>query len=136
MLEKTKGIVLQQIKYSDSGIVVWFYTQKFGRQSFILKGLRSKKSGKHNVFCQPMSILDMVIYYKDSRSMQTLKEFSVCYAPSDIYQNVRNVVLLSSLEKCLHQYSVKKVRIAPYLHSWKNRLSILTGALITLRISI
>mgnify|MGYP000844869731 CR=1 FL=1 len=89
MLEKTKGIVLQQIKYSDSGIVVWFYTQKFGRQSFILKGLRSKKSGKHNVFCQPMSILDMVIYYKDSRSMQTLKEFSVCYAPSDIYQNVR-----------------------------------------------
>ena len=50
MLEKTKGIVLQQIKYSDSGIVVWFYTQKFGRQSFILKGLRSKKSGKHNVF--------------------------------------------------------------------------------------
>ncbi len=89
MLEKTKGIVLQQIKYSDSGIVVWLYTQKFGRQSFIIKGLRSKKSGKHNVFCQPMSILDMVIYYKDSRAMQTLKEFSVFYAPSDIYLNVR-----------------------------------------------
>jgi DNA repair protein RecO (recombination protein O) len=89
MLEKTKGIILQQIKYSDSGIVVWLYTRNFGRQSFMIKGLHSRKSGKHSVFFQPMSILDMVVYYKDSRAMQTLKEFSVSYAPSDIYLNVR-----------------------------------------------
>lgn len=89
MLEKTKGIILQQIKYSDSGIVAWLYTRDFGRQSFIIKGLRNKKSGKHIVFFQPMSVLDLVLYYKDSRAMQTIKEFSVSYAPSDIYLNVR-----------------------------------------------
>ncbi|MCU0455694.1 MAG: DNA repair protein RecO [Bacteroidales bacterium] len=89
MLEKTKGIILQQIKYSDSGIVAWLYTRNFGRQSFIIKGLRNKKSGKHIVFFQPMSVLDIVVYYKDSRAMQTIKEFSVSYAPSDIYLNVR-----------------------------------------------
>ena len=89
MIEKTRAIILQQIKYSDSGIVTWLYTRNFGRQSFIIKGLRNKKSGKHNVFFQPLSVLDMVVYHKDSRAMQTLKEFSVSYAPADIYLNVR-----------------------------------------------
>jgi DNA repair protein RecO (recombination protein O) len=89
MIEKTKGIVLHQIRYSDSGIVVWLYTRDFGRQSFMIKGIRNRKSGKHSVFFQPMSILDMVIYYKESRGMQTLKEFSVSYTPSDIYFNVK-----------------------------------------------
>jgi DNA repair protein RecO (recombination protein O) len=89
MIEKTRGIVLHQIKYTDSGIVAWLYTRNFGRQSFLIKGIRNRKSGKHNVFFQPMSVLDMVVYFKESRGMQTLKEFSVFYAPSDIYSNVK-----------------------------------------------
>jgi DNA repair protein RecO (recombination protein O) len=77
MLEKTRAIVLHQIKYTDSGIIVQMYTRKFGRQSFLIKGMRKKKSGKHNILFQPMFILDMELYYKSSREMQTLKEFSV-----------------------------------------------------------
>lgn len=89
MIEKTKGIVLHQIKYTDSGIVAWLYTRKFGRQSFMVKGVRNRKSGRHAAFFQPMSILELVVYYKEARGMQTLKEFSVSYTPSDIYFNVK-----------------------------------------------
>jgi DNA repair protein RecO (recombination protein O) len=89
MTEKTKGIVLHQIKYSDSGIVAWLYTRKFGRQSFMIRGLRNKKSGRHNIMFQPMFILDMVIYYKEAREMQTIREFTVSYSPADIYSNIK-----------------------------------------------
>ncbi len=89
MTEKTRGIVLHQIKYSDSGIVAWLYTRKFGRQSFLIRGLRNKKSGRHNILFQPMFILDMVIYYKEIREMQTVKEFTASYSPSDIYSNIK-----------------------------------------------
>ena len=89
MIESTKGIVLHQLKYSDTGIVGQFYTRKFGRLSCLIRGMRNKKSGKHNVFFQPMSILDMVFYHKESREMQLMKEFSVSYSPSDIYSNVK-----------------------------------------------
>ena len=89
MIEKTRGIVLHQIKYTDSGIVAWLYTRNFGRQSFMIKGIRNKKSGKQNVYFQPLSIVDMVVYIKESRGMQTIKEFSVSYTPSDIYFNIR-----------------------------------------------
>jgi len=89
MTEKTKGIVLRQIKYSDSGIIVWLYTRKFGRQSVLIRGLRKKKSGRHNILFQPMFILDFVMYYKEAREMQTLREFTVSYSPADIYSNIR-----------------------------------------------
>ena len=89
MLEKTRGIVLNQIKYSDSGIVARLYTREFGRISFMVKGLRKRKTGKHNILFQPLFILDLEVYYKTSREMQTIKEFSVAFAPYEIYSDIR-----------------------------------------------
>jgi DNA repair protein RecO (recombination protein O) len=89
MVEKTRGIILHQIKYTDSGIVAQLYTRKFGRQSFLIRGMRNRKSGKHNILFQPMFILDLEVNYKESRDMNFLKEFSVSYSPYDIYADVR-----------------------------------------------
>ena len=89
MLEKTRGIILHQIKYTDSGIVTQIYTRKFGRQSFLIKGMRNKKTGKHNILFQPMFILDLELYYKATREMQTLKEFTVAFTPFNIYSNIK-----------------------------------------------
>lgn len=89
MIEKTKGIVLHQLKYTDSGIVVQLYTEKFGRQTLFVKGMRNKKAGRHNILFQPLFILDIVIYYKESREIQTLKEFSVSYAPGNIHLHIK-----------------------------------------------
>lgn len=89
MLEKTRGIVLHQIKFTDSGIVAQVYTKKFGRQSFLIRGTRNRKTGKHNILFQPLVILDLEEYYKQNREMQTLKEFSVYFNPYDIYSNIK-----------------------------------------------
>jgi DNA repair protein RecO (recombination protein O) len=89
MLEKTKGIILHQIKYTDSGIVAQLYTKKFGRLSFLIKGMRNRKAGKHNILFQPMFILDLEMNYKASREIQVLKEFSASFAPYDIHSNIK-----------------------------------------------
>jgi DNA repair protein RecO (recombination protein O) len=89
MLQKTRGIVLNQIKYTDSGIVARIYTRHFGRLSFMVKGMRKRKTGKHNILFQPLFILDLEVYYKASREMQTIKEFSVDFTPYDIYSDIR-----------------------------------------------
>ena len=88
MIEKTRGIVLNQIKYTDSGIVARLYTREFGRISFMVKGMRNRKAGKHNILFQPLFILDLEVYYKASREMQTIKEFSVSFTPYDIYSDI------------------------------------------------
>jgi DNA repair protein RecO (recombination protein O) len=89
MLQKSKGVILHQVKYSDSGIIVQAYTRESGRQSILVRGVRSRKSGKHNALFQPLSILELVYYYKESRSVQVLKECSVAYSPSDIYADIK-----------------------------------------------
>ena len=101
MIEKTRGIVLHRIKYTDSGIIAQMYTRKSGRQSFLIRGARNRKSGRHSVFLQPMFILDLDTYSKESRSMQTLKEFSVSYTPSDIHSNVRKSCIAIFLAEVL-----------------------------------
>lgn len=89
MIEKTRGIILNQIKYTDSGIIARLYTRKFGRQSFLIRGIRRRKSGRHNILFQPLFILDLEISYKESREMNVLKEFSVSYSPYDIYSDIK-----------------------------------------------
>ena len=89
MLEKTKAIVLNQIKYTDSGIVSRMYTRKFGRQSFLIRGMRNKKAGKHNIQFQPMFILDLELNYKPNREMQVLKEYSVSFTPYNIHSDIK-----------------------------------------------
>ena len=89
MLEKTRGIVLHQIKYTDSGIVAQLYTRKFGRQSFLIRGMRNRKAGKHSILFQPMFILDLEMYYKSRREIQSLKEFSVSFTPYNIFTDIR-----------------------------------------------
>jgi DNA repair protein RecO (recombination protein O) len=101
MLHKTKGIILHQIKYTDSGVIVQVYTRDFGRQSILIKGMRSRKSGKHNVLFQPMFILDLVFYYRESRSIHVLKEFTVSHSPADIYADIKKSCIAVFLAEIL-----------------------------------
>lgn len=89
MLEKTKGIVLHSIKYSDSGIVVSLYTSKFGRLSVLIRGIGRKKTGKHNMIFQPLFMLEMEIYYKSSREIQLLKEYSLIQPSYSLISDIR-----------------------------------------------
>ncbi|MEN8229245.1 MAG: DNA repair protein RecO [Bacteroidota bacterium] len=74
MIRKTRGIVLHTTRYGESSLVVHCYTEQFGRQSFMVKGVRkSRKQNRSNLF-QPLFILDFEIYHKNSRELQLVKE--------------------------------------------------------------
>ncbi|MGL5920109.1 MAG: recombination protein O N-terminal domain-containing protein, partial [Bacteroidales bacterium] len=44
MFEKTKGIVLNTVEFSDKASIVNIYTEQFGKLSFTLPSSRSKKA--------------------------------------------------------------------------------------------
>ncbi|MFN8242116.1 MAG: DNA repair protein RecO [Bacteroidales bacterium] len=88
MIEKSTAIILHQVKFTDTGVIVQAFTGRFGRLSLLIKGVRNRKAGKHNVYLQPLSIIEVVFYYRQTRSVQSVKEFSVAYAPGDIHVNI------------------------------------------------
>lgn len=108
MTHKTKGIVLRNIKYGETSVVVTIFTELFGLQTYMVNGVRTvkKSSAKANHF-QPGAILDLVVYHSDQKPMQRIKEFTWNYlfqqVLSDVIKNSIALYIVELLQKCLKQ---------------------------------
>ncbi len=74
MLFKTRGLVLHHVNYSESSIIAYLYTEKFGRQAYLIHGAKNKKSLIRSNLFQPLFLLDMEVYHKQNRNLQKIKE--------------------------------------------------------------
>ncbi len=103
MLIKTRGIVLQQFKYSDSSLIVKIYTEELGLQSYMVKGSRSKKSTQKPAYFQPLSLIDLVVYHKENKQLHAIKEITSAYAWKHIPFNVEKQAILLFLDEMLYK---------------------------------
>jgi DNA repair protein RecO (recombination protein O) len=95
MIQKTRGLVLHTIKYTDNSVISHIYTETFGRLSFLLSGTRGKKSSVKINLLQHLSILEMEVYIKQNRDLQKVKEIKLHESFSSIpYDPVKNAVAL------------------------------------------
>mgnify|MGYP000222784070 FL=1 len=115
-IHKTKGIVLRTVKYGETSIITSVYTELFGVQSYIVKGVRqsSKTSqGKANYF-QPSAILEMEVYHNEMKNLQFVKDYQWAYMYEKIlFDVVRNTVAMYVIE--LLQHSLKQPEANPEL---------------------
>jgi len=79
MLQKTSGIVISQVKYSESSLIVKIYTEAFGLKSYIVNSVRAKSSKTKSAYFRPLTLLDMVVYNKASSSIQRISELKSLY---------------------------------------------------------
>ena len=55
---KARGVVLSTVKYGDSGMVVQMLTDRYGRQSYMVQGVRSARGrGSKMALFQPLFLL-------------------------------------------------------------------------------
>ena len=116
MIHATKGIVLRTVKYGDTSIITTVYTELFGVQSYIVKGVRqgSKKSAGKSTFFQPSAILDMEVYHNELKHLQFIKEFQWAYLYEKVLTDVvRNTIAMYVVE--LLQHSLKQPEANPEL---------------------
>jgi DNA repair protein RecO (recombination protein O) len=88
MLLKTKGIVLNTLKYGDHSIIVHIYTRDFGRQSYIVNGFKNRKSKFNRGYFQPLSILDLQVDHKENRQLQRIRELKELNTLYDLHTNI------------------------------------------------
>ena len=84
MLATTEGIVLHFIKYGESSVITTIYTRDFGRQNYLINAARSKKSKNKASLLQPLFLVDLVAYQKQSRDLHRIKEVK----SNQTYQNI------------------------------------------------
>ncbi len=112
MLHSTKGVVLHYFKYSENSIITKIYTEKFGLQTYILKGLGSKKTKKQKAYLQPLSLVEMSVYQKENKSLQSLKSIKLDVPfqsiPFNIYKSSIAFFLAEALSKLIKEEEANK----------------------------
>ena len=107
MIEKTSGILLHAVKYSETSLIASIYTEDYGRQSFIINGVHGKNSTVRAAVFQPLYLLDLEIYYKSGREIHRIKNARISFPysniPFDIRKSTQVLFLAEVLYKCLRE---------------------------------
>src|SRR5688572_10155550 len=106
MLHKTRGIVFRFIKYGDSSIIVTIFTDLFGLQTYIVNSVRSKSAKGKIALFQPLTLLDLVVYYKENASIKRIKEVRCVHQ----YQTLQTDIRKSSIGMFINEILNKTVK--------------------------
>ena len=123
MLHKTRGIVLNYIKYKESSVIARIYTEEFGVQSYIINSVRSKKSKKGLALLQPLSLLDLVVYYKSQKAdgLQRISEYKPSHSfssiPFQIKKSLMALFITELLSKVLKEEE-QQGEVFEFLHQF------------------
>ena len=107
MLYTTKGVVLSYIKFRDTSIIAKIFTEELGLQSYIIHSVRTQKP-KHGIgLFQSLALLDMVVYHKKDRGLQSIKELKCLLPTYGILNNLKKstiaVFIAEVLAKVIHE---------------------------------
>lgn len=84
MICSSKAIVIKSVDYRESSKIVTALTEEHGKIAFMARSARKPKSALSGKM-QVGQMLDIVYYYKSTRSVQNIKEVSYWWRLSNIY---------------------------------------------------
>ena len=79
MLTKTEAIVLHNIKYGETKIIVDMFTRQLGRLSFAVALSRSQRGAMKKQYFQPLSMLTITFDYRPQQQLQKLSEVAILH---------------------------------------------------------
>lgn len=101
MLIKTRGIVFRSVKYGETSVIADVFTEEKGLCSFIGGGVRTAKARMPFNLFQPMTVVDLVAYYREGQGVHRLKELRASEVWSAIPFDIsRGAVTLFMAELC------------------------------------
>jgi len=107
MQEKTRAVVLSYVKYGDNSIIATMYTEKHGRQSFLIKGVKGKKARFRLNLFQPLYLLSLDVNIKSGRALQRIQDLKIELPfhsiPYDIVKSTQAMFLAEMLGKALKE---------------------------------
>ncbi len=109
MLHKTRGIVLNYIRYKETSIIVKIYTEEFGLQTYVENGVRSARSKGKIALFQPLTLVDLVVYFKPGAEIQRISEIKCGHPfyriPTDIKKMTLGIFLTEILVLTLREHT-------------------------------
>jgi DNA repair protein RecO (recombination protein O) len=93
---KSDAIVLKKTKFSDTSLIVHFYSKEFGKISALLKGARSSKS-KIGSKIDLINNVEIVIYKKEERELQLVTQANLINHFPKIKESLTKIKFASAI---------------------------------------
>ena len=103
MTHSARLIVLHTLKYTDSSLLVYAYTDLFGRQTYLLRGIRTVKKHGAAAHFFPLHILEAEVYHKQGASIHHIKEFHTTNALQGIRTHLHKSAIALFLGEALYK---------------------------------
>jgi len=107
MLHKTQAIVFKFFKYGDTSIIVKIFTAKFGLQTYIVNGVRSRHSKNKIALFQPLTLLDLVVYHNPNKEINRIAELKCSNPFSSINTHMHKTAVAIFLAEVMYK-SIKE----------------------------
>ncbi len=108
-MHKTRGIVLNYIRYKETSIIVKIYTEEFGLQTYVENGVRSARSKGKIALFQPLTLVDLVVYFKPGVEIQRISEIRCghpfFHIPTDIKKMTLGMFVTEILGLTLREHT-------------------------------
>jgi len=112
MLLKTKGIIFRTVKYSETSIIADIYTEEKGLRSYIISGVRSRNARIKASVLQVMTLIDMVAYHREDKTLTRIKEIKVAHVfqsiPFDIVKGAVGLFMIELARKTIKESEENK----------------------------
>jgi DNA repair protein RecO (recombination protein O) len=105
MLHSTRGIVIHTSRYSETSVIARIYTEVFGLQSYLVKGVHKSRSKFRPGLFQPLNILELEVYHKQKSSLQSIREANYLYP----YQTISFDIRKSSVALFINELTYKTI---------------------------
>ncbi len=101
---KARGVVLHTVKYGESGLVAYLYTDIGGRRSYMVQGIRSAKSkGNKSALFQPMFLLGYEDLQPHRGELHRIRDLAALYPLSSIPFDVRKSTVSLFMAEVLYR---------------------------------
>ena len=86
-METTKALVLNCVRYNDNGVVVSFFTERYGSISSLVRIPNTRRRNALLSLLQRLSLVEIEIDYRETRDMQSIRNVSLYYPWTSIPYN-------------------------------------------------
>jgi DNA repair protein RecO (recombination protein O) len=123
MWHSTRGIVFHTVKYSDTSLIVRVYTELFGLQSYLARGVRKGGSRVKAALFQPLSLLTLEVSVREQQSLQHFREVSLAVPYLSIPYDIRKSTVALFINELVYK-SIREEEPNPALFEflWEQSL--------------
>ena len=103
MIESTKAIVINSIKYGDTSLITTCYTEKRGKKSYLLKGiLKSKKANLKSAYFQPLMQLNLIANHNNKGTLNSIREVEIQSVYHSLHTDIKKQSIALFLAEIVH----------------------------------